>query len=687
MPPPEGATPKPQKLTEAQRSEVRREMTQYHLYSEVERICNMGIYGDMTPEEVEQYSSDNLLATAFDDGFRLFPKQCEALAAYEFAGGLLAPIGVGLGKTLLSLMIAAKAYYKGLEKIMLLVPSQVLGQLVDHDIQWARLKTPIPYPVNIIGGREAHVRLRIARSARKGLYILTHSLLSVRDTSELLATIRPELIIVDEAHALASASAARTMRIRGYMEEVRPEFAALSGTITAKTIRDYHHLAKWACREYNPLPNSTQLAQEWANVIDASAGCEEGPVSPGLAGPLMPLVRWAREHFPHERVDESITGFRKAFRLRLTSSPCVVSSGATDLPTSLFLVNRPVEDKETVAGWSTLESLMDQVSREWTTPNGDEIEHAIHVFKWLYELTSGFYNELTWPDPGAFARRRNLPEGVARDVLKRAISHHVLGQEYARTLRKWLETSSRPKLDTPMLVGHDMHINGAKNVGSELYQPWKAMRDADFDGRPDRDSRAVRVCPYKVMDMLAWAADLGKSKGGLIWCWHQEVALWAYETLQEAGYNALLCSAGESHNKEILDPANAKRWCVASIAAHSTGKNLQHFEHQYVMQWPRSPKTAEQLLGRTHRTGQKADELLVRTNATLEFDRLNFAACLNDSLYIHQTTGNRQKLIYAGYDPLPKIFPSAVLRERGMQNHMLSREQQRILDEKFGEIK
>ena len=102
------------------------------------------------------------------------------------------------------------------------------------------------------------------------------------------------------------------------------------------------------------------------------------------------------------------------------------------------------------------------------------------------------------------------------------------------------------------------------------------------------------------------------------------------------------------------------------------------------MQWPRPAVDAEQILGRTHRNGQMADELIVHTNITSLFDQLNFAACLNDSLYIHQTTGNRQKLIYCNYDPLPKIFPASVLRERGLDPTLLSRKQQAELNERFG---
>lgn len=157
------------------------------------------------------------------------------------------------------------------------------------------------------------------------------------------------------------------------------------------------------------------------------------------------------------------------------------------------------------------------------------------------------------------------------------------------------------------------------------------------------------------------------------------------EALVAADIDVLHCPAGKAFNSLICDPANAHRLVVASMTAHGTGKNLQHFQHQYFVQWPRSANIAEQTLGRTHRNGQKADELVVVTNSTLFFDHLNKAACINDALYIHQTTGTRQKLIYGTYDPIPKIFPPEVLRERGLQNRILDTSQRTMMHDKFGE--
>ena len=104
-----------------------------------------------------------------------------------------------------------------------------------------------------------------------------------------------------------------------------------------------------------------------------------------------------------------------------------------------------------------------------------------------------------------------------------------------------------------------------------------------------------------------------------------------------------------------------------------------------MIQWPRPAKTAEQLIGRLHRQGQKADEIEVRTCLTLDFDHMLFGACLNDALYIHQTTGTEQKMVYGSYIPMPKIFPPAVLIEAGAKGvKQLTSEQLKILEDKFG---
>ena len=89
------------------------------------------------------------------------------------------------------------------------------------------------------------------------------------------------------------------------------------------------------------------------------------------------------------------------------------------------------------------------------------------------------------------------------------------------------------------------------------------------------------------------------------------------------------------------------------------------------------------MLGRLHRNGQTADEIVTYTVLSNDFDDQSFASTLNDACYIHTTAGTRQKLMYASYNPLPVVFPSQVLKERGFENRILTKEEQRRLDETF----
>jgi hypothetical protein len=654
-------------------------------YAEVDRIAALAVTCEMSPAEVDEYSKETMLAEAYNAGARLFPTQANANYSVRMYEGLLGPIGVGWGKTLINLMTAHWAYNNGHDHMMLMLPPEVLTQLVGTDIAWARKRVPLGFPIHVLGGKPMVYRRALAKSRKKGLYIMPYSLLSQKDGEENLFEIDPTIIMLDEAHRVARETAARAKRIMRFLEEKNPKLTAVSGTITSKSVMDYYPLARAALKQNCPLPLTSSLAREWGAIIDATADDWEerpGEIRSG-AGPIEPLVLWARRKFPDHDIPTSRDGFRDAYRLRLTTCPGVVTSGDADIACSLLIHNIPVKKYQERKGWKELKELIDKIELMWLTPNNDEIDCAIHKWKWLYELSAGFYNELVWPEVPDLAKQKTIRENEAEDLLKISQDHHALGQIYHKELRMWLETYSRINLDSPMLVGADMARNGDKNVGTSLYLAWKEWKDADFEGRVERDSRAVRVCDFKIHAATEWAKSLPKDEGAVLWVWNKEIGRWLYDYLLAAGLDALHAPAGA--NEAITDPANGKKKIVASLTSHGTGKNLQHFQNQCMLQWPRPAKTAEQLLGRLHRNGQQADEIAAVTFNTLEQDDVNFAACLNDALYIHLTTGVRQKMIYASYNPMPVIFPPAVLKRRGMENvRMLNEEQEAFRRERFG---
>lgn len=677
-------------------------------FAEVRRILALPVTTGLAKEEKEAFDATTILAPLYEEGFRWFDCQAEAILAYLSYQGAIAPIPVGKGKTLVSLAVAeAGARFFGIRKSLLLVPASVYPQLVSVDLSAAREIIPLSISFHLLGRRDRQTRRALAASDRPGCYICPYSLLSAKDAAPhpgwlgLLQSIDAGLVIADEAHYLKHRNSARTRRFLDWANARRPHFVALSGTLSSRTIKDYRHLVHLALKERSPLPLSPVLCDEWAQVIDSDAPDFESTSSQATQS-LRPIVDWARTVFPSTEIPLGQAGFRKAYQLRLNSAPGVVQPVLDEIGTSITICNEPVQHPEKSPGWKELEALTRKVVEEWKTPNGDEIEDAIQTYKWLKELTVGFYNELVWPTEEELAFRQGLAPEEASYLLEAARRHHTAKQEYVRKgLRDFLK-EGRPGLDTPMLVGHSMASYEDKYVPRHVFDLWREMKSLEVEGMPSRFSRAVRVCPYKIDAVTEWVTkqrNAHPDEGILIWYIHRDVGRWLAERMAAADLNPLHCPAGHASNRELTETdrlrVNEKRIVVLSVQAHSEGKNLQGnavkklagWGLSYYAEWPRSEKQAEQTLGRTHRTGQTRDEVRPVTCITTDFDVLAMAATLNDALFVQQTSGNRRKLIYAGYDPLPEIVPPALLRERGFQPKQLDRDGEKALQRKFGAFK
>lgn len=714
---------------------------------EIRRITSLPIVPNLTAEQLEAFNYNNTHAIQYQKGWRWHDLQAKAVLSYEKWGGLFGIVGCGWGKTAITLMIAQRAFrFRGIKKTLLLVPPDVYNQLVRTDIPFINERTPLTVPFIKLGRSDLFQRNIAAGSNYIGCYILPYSLLSTKDATDILNAIAPQLIIADEAHTLKNKTAAKTRRLMDYVNANHPEFVALSGTLSTKGIEEYHHLIKACLRENSPLPMTWQEAQDWGIVLDTSSQPSEDQMRP-----LTPLVSWAMERFQGVNFSIDVAGYRSAYQKRLESAPGVVASGDKELGTSLIIRNTPVKSytktknpggpdhgREGIAapGGKRLIQLIDQVE-EMKTPNGDEIDYAVHKFKWLYELSAGFYYELTWPTTEKVATdrtaamRSRLSTGalapgtptefslkMAEDSLEAARKHHEAVQAYTKELRRFLLDNPQNGMDTPMLVGAEMLRNGPRRVGNLLYGLWMKARSLNVDPYRalgpivltgtttdqaksgfhlvERQSKPIPICAYKVDAAAQWALDAlqrkapqGENRGAIIWTHHQFIGKWVYHAIkklflaQGAKEDKLsdfvvYCPAGNESNNLLTNKENhaslSNKIIVASLA-HRMGKNLQFLQRQLFVQWPRSAEWAEQAIARIHRTGQIADEVYVDSMNTTDFDHVVFSACLNDALYTHQTLGSRQKVIYATYNPLPKIFPRAVMIEKGMNPMMVAGEE------------
>ena len=105
----------------------------------------------------------------------------------------------------------------------------------------------------------------------------------------------------------------------------------------------------------------------------------------------------------------------------------------------------------------------------------------------------------------------------------------------------------------------------------------------------------------------------------------------------------------EVHGAGAAFDQKTARTMALSIRAHGVGKNLQPWCEQVILSPPSSGSAWEQLLGRTHRAGQLADEVNVTVVQTYFPQENAMLQAQADARYIEETTGNIQKLNFCNW--------------------------------------
>lgn len=631
-----------------------------------------------------------LLNHAAPANFALRDLQIDAAYTYETKGGLLGPIGVGWGKTLITLLCAMIGIRRrGHERVMINVPTEVFSQLTETDLPAARKRLALDgIPFWIVNG-DGRNRMRIAQQPGSGVWIYSYSSISTKAGHEELMAINPTLFICDEAHFLASPNSARTRRWTSVIKHAHELFVtkkvaatlkargvecvAISGTITKKSLEDYAHLAEWALGDNSPIPIAWTALSLFTSMIDATV---KGTTLTNIDYERMAqLVEWARLNGFDVYADAAARGVhlsvqeatRESFRYRMNTAPGVVATADAGVDCSLIISwsepPRPVNEES-----ERMVELMRAVVEDMKTPDGDVIDYGMHTYKWLWELSTGFYNSLVWPTVEQLralwvSRGKPISDMEAEALLQAAYTHHELLQAYHKELRFFLDGRHQPGIDTPMLVAREIVEQLANRPDREnkvkfpqkLVDAYKAQKAAFFDDLPKRKPEPIRVCSYKIDAAVEWCREYQK-EGGLIWYHHPAVGLWLVEKLRAAGIPHTHAQAGE--DKEAYKPG-----LVVASYAHATGKNLQHQCRNLILEMRREADKMEQMLGRTHRSMQEADDVRCDVMVSNGFDLALFNAIIRDADYIQSTTGMSQRLCYATYSPvIPPTRPSLAVR-------------------------
>jgi hypothetical protein len=249
-----------------------------------------------------------------------------------------------------------------------------------------------------------------------------------------------------------------------------------------------------------------------------------------------------------------------------------------------------------------------KLREEWLTPDDLELMQAVEVWRHARELALGMH--YVWsprpPEPWRTARR-----------------------EWAAFVRETLSNSRT--LDSELEV---TNACDAGRLPKEKLERWRAIRDTF---KPNtvavwHDDSALRVC-------LDWM-----KKPGIVWTEH---ALFA-ERLSELSGCKYYGAKGVAEDGEFVDDADPGRAAILSIDANKEGRNLQTKWNRNLFTSPAEGSDVwQQAIGRTHRPGQTADEVIVDVLlGCVEHDRAMRKA-LSAARSVRDTVGAESKLLLA----------------------------------------
>ncbi len=526
---------------------------------EFRRVLGLPRHRWAEPSDLAEQVSDYLRLPG--GTMTLWPVQAAALEHLHDSEGLFADIGCGDGKTLVSFLAGTVLRAK---VTLILVPAKLLektrrdfAELAKHWQQFGRIE------------------------------VMSYEMLGRVASAEYLEKWAPELIVADEAHLLRNMSASRTRRVMRYLQNHTVVFfAAMSGTMSNRSLKDFHHLMAAALRAEMPLPRTRAETALWARAVDQKVETRSRP------GALVQLLEPGEE--------SNLENIRSAVGRRIAEAPGVIYTAKGDVPTSIQMEYfiPPAND--------AVNYYLAQLSAK-VAPNGDTCQD-VDVFRHVRTLVQGFYYLWDPEPPAGWRKARAAWAAFANEIL----------------------AMHDPRYDSPLMVAQGC-MRG--ELPDRAWVAWVDVRDDyQITSRPEW------------LDDAPLEAVLAEVQGPtLIWVEHRA----AGERLAALSGFPYFHKKGRDATGRAIEDADPSETLILSIASNAEGRNLQAWSQNFVVTPPPSGKTWEQLLSRTCRSGQLADTITVRP--MLGHPKMSQAmeTARNDARYVQQTTGTRQKLLLA----------------------------------------
>lgn len=456
--------------------------------------------------------------------------------------------------------------------------------------------------------RRAFEKLSRHWQGPKKIKLMSYEKLSRQSGLKELVEYMPDLVVADEAHRFKNKRAACTIHMNGYLKKVNPKasYVDMSGTWMDRSIMEIHHRMQWALPPpLYPLPVKYNEAQDWADAVDERVGIT-GRITPGALTQF--YTQEDCEELVRDGGKENVVKItRNALRRKIMGTPGIVGT-ADVFDSDVSILIRAVEWDLSPA----VQEAFKKLRETWTTPDGDTIDSASRLWQVAGCLVQGFYYRMDPPPPDDWLDARRMWGSAVRS------------------------TVANGKYYTPLMVTQATDRGELPHMENMLAR-WRDIKDS-YDPKKHRKTQwlgdgATNFC-------IKWA----KKNKGIIWV--QEQAL-GRRLHVEAGI-PYYASEGMCGKKMIEDETQT---CVASVAANHKGRNLQYnFSKNLIVTPVPGGAKMEQLLGRTHREGQTADNVTADVGINCFENWDVFRQSRYDAEFQESMSGQNQKLTFADVD-------------------------------------
>jgi hypothetical protein len=415
-------------------------------------------------------------------------------------------------------------------------------------------------PASLIASKEIEVGEYLKHWKFKPPEMISYQKLGMVGYKTWLEDYRPDLIILDEAHRIKNATASVSRRVKRYMQGY-PEtcVVALSGTMFERKLSEVAHICDYCLGDGSPLPVVPTNVDEWGSALDEkiSQGMRMHP------GALVQLLNDEERTIFHSQPREAA---RKAFGRRLRDTPGVIVTGEQE-GLQIPLVVRT----HTIGVSPETDEYFGILRNDWETPDGHPFEFAPQLWAHARELACGFYMRWNPRPPQDWLNARKDWSWLIRESIK------------------YKKCDSMKDVMNSIMSGQIKDPHG-------ILDSWLGVKPTFTP-----NSEVVWHDDSALEWVLGWAG----SNKGIIWVEHRGFGLRVAKALKARYFNA----QGRDDYGPVEETTQDKEGhIICSIASNHYGRNLQHgWDSNLITSPPSTPGITEQLLGRTHRSGQKKD--------------------------------------------------------------------------------